>query len=107
MGGGLAGGLVGSREDCGGERAVGGAAEFWVVVHEFAEAGDGLGAGQHGEAVGVEDGGGGERVEDRGCLAGFEESQELAHGEVVAGGDAGEWDVAVEVVVEDGVPVQG
>ncbi len=103
----LADGLVVSRGDCRGKRAVGGAAEFRVVVHEFAEAGEGLGAGQQGEAVGVEDGRGGERVKDRGCLAGFEEGEELAHGEVVAGRDVGEWDVAGEVVVEDGVWVQG
>lgn len=107
VGGGLAGGFVGSREDFGGEWAVGGAAEFRVVVHEFAQASEGLGAGQHREAVGVELGGGGEVVEDRGCFGGFEEGEELSHGEVVAGGDVGEWDVAVEVVVQDGVAVQG
>ncbi len=107
MGRGFAGGLVCAGEDCWGEGAVGRAVAFWVVGRELGEAGDGLGAGERFETGGLFLGGCGEAVEDLCYLWGFEQGEELADGEVVAGGDVGEGDVASEVVVEDGGELKG
>ena len=69
---------------------------------EAEETSKSLRTGESGETIGLFLGGCGEAVED-GCYLGrLEHGEELADGEVVAGGDVGERDVASEVVVEDG-----
>lgn len=78
-----------------------------VEGDESLEAGDRCGAGEGGEAGGLLLGGLGHRVEDGADLGGVEGVEELADAEAVVVGEVGEGDVAGEVVVEEGVQVEG